>query len=174
MKTIFEKNCDIDGVTFTGENTEAEFLDEKYRRIGNVGLPSLSELEVLRHYKELSDRNFCIEKGFYPLGSCTMKYNPKVNEFLASLDGFANPVSYTHLNPEKAVQEIKKHLKKSEIREIELDLSSMNILDAVKVLVLTSSYLYKKSPEEKLKFRFVSSDIENILSSFSLTNLEMV
>ena len=90
MKTIFEKNCDIDGVTFTGENTEAEFLDETYRRIGNVGLPSLSELEVLRHYKELSDRNFCIEKGFYPLGSCTMKYNPKVNEFLASLDGFAN------------------------------------------------------------------------------------
>ena len=50
----------------------------------------------------------------------------------------------------------------------------MNILDAVKVLVLTSSYLYKKSPEEKLRFRFVSSDIENILSSFSLTNLEMV
>lgn len=77
-------------------------------------------------------------------------------------------------NPEKAVQEIKKHLKKSEIREIELDLSAMNILDAVKVLVLTSSYLYKKSPEEKLKFRFVSPDIENILSSFSLTNLEMV
>ena len=75
-------------------------------------------------------------------------------------------------NPVKAVQEIKKHLKKSEIHEIEL--SSMNILDAVKVLVLTSSYLYKKSPEEKLRFRFVSSDIENILSSFSLTNLEMV
>ena len=45
---------------------------------------------MLRHYKELSDRNFCIEKGFYPLGSCTMKYNPKVNELLASLDGFSN------------------------------------------------------------------------------------
>ena len=44
----------------------------------------------MRHYKELSDRNFCIEKGFYPLGSCTMKYNPKVNELLASLEGFAN------------------------------------------------------------------------------------
>ena len=90
MKTIFEKNCDIDGVTFTDEKTEAEFLDEKFKRSGSVGLPRLSELEVLRHYKELSDRNFCIEKGFYPLGSCTMKYNPKVNELLASLDGFAN------------------------------------------------------------------------------------
>ena len=55
-----------------------------------IGLPQLGELEVMRHYKELSDRNFCIEKGFYPLGSCTMKYNPKVNEVLASLDGFAN------------------------------------------------------------------------------------
>lgn len=47
----------------------------------------------MRHYKELSDRNFCIEKGFYPLGSCTMKYNPKVNELLASLEGFV------HLHP---------------------------------------------------------------------------
>jgi len=44
----------------------------------------------MRHYKELSDRNFCIEKGFYPLGSCTMKYNPKVNELLAGLEGFTN------------------------------------------------------------------------------------
>ena len=59
-------------------------------REGEIGLPQLSELEVMRHYKELSDRNFCIEKGFYPLGSCTMKYNPKVNEFLASLEGFTN------------------------------------------------------------------------------------
>jgi len=42
----------------------------------------------MRHYKELSDKNFCIEKGFYPLGSCTMKYNPKVNELLATLEGF--------------------------------------------------------------------------------------
>ena len=53
-------------------------------------MPQLSELEVLRHYKELSDKNFCVESGFYPLGSCTMKYNPKVNEMLASLEGFTN------------------------------------------------------------------------------------
>jgi glycine dehydrogenase subunit 2 len=48
----------------------------------------MGELDVMRHYKGLSDLNFCIEKGFYPLGSCTMKYNPKVNELLAGLDGF--------------------------------------------------------------------------------------
>jgi glycine dehydrogenase subunit 2 len=54
----------------------------------SIGLPQMGELDVMRHYKGLSDLNFCIEKGFYPLGSCTMKYNPKVNELLASLDGF--------------------------------------------------------------------------------------
>ena len=59
-------------------------------RKSDLHLPKTSELEVLRHYKELSDRNFCIEKGFYPLGSCTMKYNPKVNEKLANLGGFLN------------------------------------------------------------------------------------
>ncbi|MBR5556160.1 aminomethyl-transferring glycine dehydrogenase subunit GcvPB [bacterium] len=90
MKTIFEKSNNIDGITLTDESVVPNFIDEKFLRNGKCGLPQLSELEVLRHYKELSDLNFCIEKGFYPLGSCTMKYNPKVNELLASLDGFAN------------------------------------------------------------------------------------
>ena len=66
------------------------FLDKNFVREGEIGLPSVSELEAMRHYKELSDLNFCIEKGFYPLGSCTMKYNPKVNELLAGLEGFIN------------------------------------------------------------------------------------
>lgn len=50
----------------------------------------MSELEVMRHFKELSDKNFCVESGFYPLGSCTMKYNPKVNEYLSSLADFTS------------------------------------------------------------------------------------
>ena len=92
MKTIFEKSSGVDGVSFGVEsdiNLEG-IIPASLLRKGTIGLPQLSELEVLRHYKELSDRNFCIEKGFYPLGSCTMKYNPKVNELLASLEGFAN------------------------------------------------------------------------------------
>lgn len=89
MKTIFEKTSNVEGVGF-GECKLGDFLPEELLRKGSIGLPQLSELDVLRHYKELSDRNFCIEKGFYPLGSCTMKYNPKVNELLASLEGFAN------------------------------------------------------------------------------------
>lgn len=89
MKTIFEKSNGADGIG-VGDYKLGDFLPAEMLRDGEIGLPQLSELEVLRHYKELSDRNFCIEKGFYPLGSCTMKYNPKVNEFLASLEGFAN------------------------------------------------------------------------------------
>lgn len=88
MKTIFEKSNGNSGINLTDKVTDIDFISEKYKRTNKIGLPQLSELEVMRHYKELSDMNFCIEKGFYPLGSCTMKYNPKVNELLASLDGF--------------------------------------------------------------------------------------
>ena len=51
-------------------------------------LPELSEVDVIRHYTRLSQLNYGVDKGFYPLGSCTMKYNPKVNEEAASLPGF--------------------------------------------------------------------------------------
>lgn len=90
MKTIFEKSNDVEGICLTDELEDVSFLRNSLLRKEKCGLPQMGELEVLRHYKELSDRNFCIEKGFYPLGSCTMKYNPKVNEFLASLEGHTN------------------------------------------------------------------------------------
>ena len=88
MKTIFEKTNGNDGINFTDKDLNLDFLPDEAVRNGEIGLPQLSELDVMRHYKELSDKNFCIEKGFYPLGSCTMKYNPKINELLASLEGF--------------------------------------------------------------------------------------
>ena len=90
MKTIFEKSNNTNGISLTDDKVSLDFLNSEFIRKAEVGLPQLSELEVMRHYKELSDKNFCIEKGFYPLGSCTMKYNPKVNELLASLEGFCN------------------------------------------------------------------------------------
>ena len=90
MKTIFEKSNGTDGINLTDEKINTSFLNQSLVREDKIGLPQLGELEVMRHYKELSDRNFCIEKGFYPLGSCTMKYNPKVNEFLSCLEGFGN------------------------------------------------------------------------------------
>jgi glycine dehydrogenase subunit 2 len=55
----------------------------------DCGLPELAQIDVARHYLALSRRNFGVDSGFYPLGSCTMKYNPKVNEEIARLPGFA-------------------------------------------------------------------------------------
>ncbi len=59
----------------------------------DLNLPEVSEVQVIRHYVNLSQKNYAIDKGFYPLGSCTMKYNPKINEDMARLPGFA------HLHP---------------------------------------------------------------------------
>jgi glycine dehydrogenase subunit 2 len=64
-------------------------------------LPEVSELELIRHYTELSNRNHGIDNGFYPLGSCTMKYNPKINEDVARYPGFARIHPY---QPEESVQ----------------------------------------------------------------------
>ena len=90
MKTIFEKDKGVSGICLCDEQENLDFISDSFKRKSPLYLPNVSELAAIRHYKELSDRNFCIEKGFYPLGSCTMKYNPKVNELLASLEGFAN------------------------------------------------------------------------------------
>ncbi len=66
-----------------------DLLPEKYLRKTPAPLPEIGELELVRHFTHLSQRNFSVDNGFYPLGSCTMKYNPKINEDIASLDGFA-------------------------------------------------------------------------------------
>ena len=58
-------------------------------RGGGVRLPELGQLQVVRHYTHLSQRNFGVDGEFYPLGSCTMKYNPRINEYAAALPGFA-------------------------------------------------------------------------------------
>ena len=53
-----------------------------------VDFPQVAEVELVRHFTRLSMQNYCVDHGFYPLGSCTMKYNPKVNEKAAALPGF--------------------------------------------------------------------------------------
>ncbi|MGQ9844946.1 MAG: aminomethyl-transferring glycine dehydrogenase subunit GcvPB [Caldisericia bacterium] len=62
--------------------SEIEFLDEKYIR-KDVNLPDVSEVDLIRHFIALSSENYGVDNGFYPLGSCTMKYNPKINEEIA-------------------------------------------------------------------------------------------
>jgi glycine dehydrogenase subunit 2 len=68
-------------------------LPEGYLRDEEAQLPEVSELDIMRHYTALSRRNHGVDSGFYPLGSCTMKYNPKMNENVARYNGFA------HLHP---------------------------------------------------------------------------
>jgi glycine dehydrogenase subunit 2 len=65
------------------------------------GFPQVSEIETVRHFTRLSRTNFCIDIGFYPLGSCTMKYNPKINEKIASFPGFSQSHPFA---PEKLTQ----------------------------------------------------------------------
>src|SRR5438067_3581419 len=59
-------------------------------RKGRIGLPGLSEPQIVRHYTRLSQKNYAIDTGLYPLGSCTMKHNPRLNEKMARLPGFAD------------------------------------------------------------------------------------
>lgn len=64
-------------------------IPEKYLRQSSVDLPEVNEVDVIRHFTKLSNKNYGLDAGFYPLGSCTMKYNPKINEEVAGIPGFA-------------------------------------------------------------------------------------
>ncbi|MEN2766005.1 aminomethyl-transferring glycine dehydrogenase subunit GcvPB [Ornithinibacillus xuwenensis] len=70
-------------------NLEEEITD-RYVRKAAPDLPEVSELDIVRHYTGLSNRNYGVDSGFYPLGSCTMKYNPKINEDVARFEGFSH------------------------------------------------------------------------------------
>jgi glycine dehydrogenase subunit 2 len=105
-KLIFEKGAPGRRVhTMTAMDVPTEALESMVPahmlRKEPAPLPEVSEIEVVRHYTHLSQRNFGVDTGFYPLGSCTMKYNPKINEDMAVLPGFA----HIHpLQPESTVQ----------------------------------------------------------------------
>ena len=86
--------------TLPSLDVPAATLPEGYVR-ADLPLPEVSELELVRHFTRLSQLNYCIDTNFYPLGSCTMKYNPKVNEKAASIEG----LSQVHpLQPEETLQ----------------------------------------------------------------------
>ncbi|MBP1721134.1 MAG: glycine dehydrogenase, partial [Deltaproteobacteria bacterium] len=92
MELIYEKSrpgrracsvpaCDV-------PETPIERLIDSSLLRNDVDLPEVAEIDLVRHYTGLSRRNFGVDIGFYPLGSCTMKYNPKLNEEVAKLSGF--------------------------------------------------------------------------------------
>ncbi len=71
------------------ETPLAELIPAKLLRERPAELPEVSEPEIVRHYNRISRRNFDLDTGFYPLGSCTMKHNPRINEKVAALPGHA-------------------------------------------------------------------------------------
>ncbi len=95
MELVFEKSVKgRRGLRIAKSDVPASInLDKSLLREKDAELPELSELDVVRHFTELSRRNFGVDTNFYPLGSCTMKYNPKVAERIAAYPGFA------HLHP---------------------------------------------------------------------------
>ncbi|HXG64148.1 MAG TPA: aminomethyl-transferring glycine dehydrogenase subunit GcvPB, partial [Blastocatellia bacterium] len=73
------------------ETAAGEMIDHRLLRDDDLeGMPELSEVDVIRHFTRLSTWNYGVDTGLYPLGSCTMKYNPRINEKVARIEGFAN------------------------------------------------------------------------------------
>jgi glycine dehydrogenase subunit 2 len=87
-------------------------IPEKMRRTDKPGLPELSEVEVVRHFTRLSEMNYGVDSGLYPLGSCTMKYNPKINELLAGLETFSTLHPYQDGSTVQGILEIMCHLER--------------------------------------------------------------
>ncbi len=106
--------CDVDAAVAP---ELAPYVDEKL-----TALPEVSEQDVMRHYVRLSNLNYHVDKGMYPLGSCTMKYNPKINEDTARLEGFA------HVHPYSADEDIQGILQL--MYDFEKDLNTVTGMDA--------------------------------------------
>jgi len=100
-----------------------EYLPKSLLRIHAPKIPDLTEWEIIRHYTHLSHRNYGVDSGFYPLGSCTMKYSPRMNE------AFANRPELTDPHPEQHVSTIQGSLKI--MYELQEDLAKIGGVDAV-------------------------------------------
>ena len=89
------------GVTMPASDVPETALPPEALLRSDLPLPELAEVDVVRHYMHLSTFNYSVDSGYYPLGSCTMKYNPKINEDTCRLPGFL----FTHpLQPVETVQ----------------------------------------------------------------------
>ena len=105
MRLIFEKGkkgrC---GIKIPKSDVPSREFPSRYKRKKDPPLPELSELDVVRHFTRLSQLNFCVDTNFYPLGSCTMKYNPKFTEQVERISGFSNLHPLLSYISEEAVQ----------------------------------------------------------------------
>ena len=118
-------------------------------------LPNVSELTVVRHYTNMSRLNFGIDLGFYPLGSCTMKYNPRVNEDIASMNGFKNLHPLSHEDCIQGSLQL--------MWELERDLKALTGMDAFSLqpaagaqaellgVMITKAYFRQKNQKQRTK-----------------------
>ncbi len=102
-----------------------DLIPSEYLRETEPELPEVSELEIMRHYTSLSKRNHGVDSGFYPLGSCTMKYNPKINENIARLQGLA------HIHPYQPVEQVQGALEL--LYDLQTSLAEITGMDEVTV-----------------------------------------
>lgn len=124
-KLIFEKHS-LNHASWLPalKTSEADILKKipsQFVRKNAPNLPEVSELDIVRHFTNLSQKNFCVDANFYPLGSCTMKYNPKV------LDAIASSTSYSQIHPYQDEDEIQGALKIH--HEMQLYLSEITGMD---------------------------------------------
>jgi glycine dehydrogenase subunit 2 len=135
-KTIYQKSRKgSPGYRFASEPlAQSNDVPVEYLRDGPVGLPEVSEPEVVRHYIELSTLNHHVDKDLFPLGSCTMKYNPKVNEDVAMMRGFWG------LHPEQDAEDVQGAL--AVMHELENSLAAIAGMDAVS----TSTTVARRAP----------------------------
>ena len=103
--TIFDKSQEgRKGISLPKLDVPKSEIKKEFTRENKAQLPELSEFDVVRHFTNLSTKNFAIDKNFYPLGSCTMKYNPKIAERVAALEGFAG--LHPHLVTNKMSEDV--------------------------------------------------------------------
>jgi len=124
-KLIFEKKSQNLGehIPSTADGFDLKkHLPQSNLRAEEPGLPELSELDVVRHFTRLSQKNFCVDTNFYPLGSCTMKYNPKVNDQITTWPFYARIHPYQDERQTQGMLEI--------IDELERDLCEITGMDA--------------------------------------------
>ncbi|MBD3170000.1 MAG: aminotransferase class V-fold PLP-dependent enzyme [candidate division Zixibacteria bacterium] len=112
-RTIFDKSSSgKGGYCLPGASTDvSNHIPEKFLRRKKAFLPEITENEAVRHYNGLSVKNHHIDKGLYPLGSCTMKYNPKINDKTASYPGFAGLHPFQPESTAQGALELLFHLK---------------------------------------------------------------
>ncbi|UOE95897.1 aminomethyl-transferring glycine dehydrogenase subunit GcvPB [Alkalihalobacillus sp. LMS39] len=109
--------CDVEEIALE------DVIPAEYIRTSEPELPEVSELQLMRHYTALSKRNHGVDSGFYPLGSCTMKYNPKINEDVARYDGFA------HIHPHQEESQVQGALEL--LYELQTSLAEITGMDEV-------------------------------------------